>query len=445
MRIILVIIVFLVNGFSIAQTNWNYAEIDSLTYQQYVRKDYKQLQKTAKAALNNEIDFYYLRMRLGISFYEQNNFDKAQIHFSRAYEMNPADSVVQEYLYYTYINSLRTEDAYDLASKFNLRMQQKVGFKKIKALDVASTMDVVGVTLGMSLNDQISLSEGVNFLGNALYVENNVQGNNLIANVYLKNRLLNRLSVFNSFTGYSIESVGIVQSKFTQEKRDSYTTNTFQYNVGANYVFPKNWTVGGSFGYYYENGTFLTAKLNSSTFAISYSNVNVTNNAFSGIVYGSKRIRNLSVGITGSWANLGGFQQVQLEGAIGWYPFGNTKLYTVSSYSWLNNDGTNQSILSQKIGGMIFKNLWYEVKVSYGNHSNYLTEAGIFAFNTIEPILFLGEANLRLTFGRFSIIPSYTIQQRESSYSRYLTSTNSELVTANYFNHLIKTTLQWKF
>lgn len=53
-----------------AQSNLSSTQIDSLTYQQYLNKDYESLIETSKAARRQNIDFYYLNYRTAIAYYE---------------------------------------------------------------------------------------------------------------------------------------------------------------------------------------------------------------------------------------------------------------------------------------------------------------------------------------------------------------------------------------
>lgn len=54
----------------------SYNKVDSLTYTQFIMGRYNELEKTGKAALDQNIDFYYLRMRLGIAQYETHHYEK---------------------------------------------------------------------------------------------------------------------------------------------------------------------------------------------------------------------------------------------------------------------------------------------------------------------------------------------------------------------------------
>jgi len=89
------------SGQSNAQKN-DYVYYDSLTYKLYMEKDYKQLIKKGKEALHSGFDYYYLRMRIGIAYYNQKKYRLAAPHFKKALSFSDND-IVKEYLYYSYI------------------------------------------------------------------------------------------------------------------------------------------------------------------------------------------------------------------------------------------------------------------------------------------------------------------------------------------------------
>ena len=102
-------------GFS--QNSLNYAQIDTLSYNAYLNKDWNEVKSIGKKSIKQDIDYFFLRMRLGIAYYEQENYRKAAQHFDKALEYNPDDSLATEYLFY--------------ANKFaNLDMQASLSLTK---------------------------------------------------------------------------------------------------------------------------------------------------------------------------------------------------------------------------------------------------------------------------------------------------------------------------
>ena len=125
-----------------AQENLTYRGIDSVTYRQYLDGDYVQLQQLANKAFDVTIDFYDLRMRVAIACYNQQNYEAALPHFLRAYQMNPADTIVQEYVYYTYLFSARSEDAAAFAENASDIFREKIGYKNLHQIVSSASRDI---------------------------------------------------------------------------------------------------------------------------------------------------------------------------------------------------------------------------------------------------------------------------------------------------------------
>ena len=82
------------------QDEYDFNLYNSETYRLYLEEEWDSLIILGKAALNQDMDYYYLRMRLGIAFYQKKNYRVAANHFTRALEMNQGDPAALEYLYY---------------------------------------------------------------------------------------------------------------------------------------------------------------------------------------------------------------------------------------------------------------------------------------------------------------------------------------------------------
>ncbi|MCK4919785.1 MAG: hypothetical protein KAS71_01990, partial [Bacteroidales bacterium] len=66
---------------SFAQKDASFVYLDSLSYQQYLQEDWSALIKTTRKAYKNNMDYYYMRMRTGIAYYEKQRYMLAEKHF----------------------------------------------------------------------------------------------------------------------------------------------------------------------------------------------------------------------------------------------------------------------------------------------------------------------------------------------------------------------------
>ena len=66
-----------------SQESKSYSHYDSITLKEYQDKNWKELIRTSKEAIHDGTDYYYLRMRRGIAFYEMHNYLKAYNEFKK--------------------------------------------------------------------------------------------------------------------------------------------------------------------------------------------------------------------------------------------------------------------------------------------------------------------------------------------------------------------------
>lgn len=426
-----------------AQIVSSYSVADSVTYSNFLNKDYKALQKNGKAALKQDIDFFYLRMRMGISYYEQEKYEQALSHFRKAYEMNPSDSLLNEYLYFCLMFTNRTDEAKLFARKQTDRFKEKVHFDEQQSTDLAGSFEKVGLFAGVLINNQNKGSEKKT-PKDALYTEKSVQKNNYFASVYFENRIKKRLHLYNSLSYYRIQSLGSITSDSIRSDERKFNNDVWTYTIGATYTVKHSIQLGGFINYNRESSDYMMAVYDTGTFKLVYKNFAKNSNTYTIGLNAGFRIKNWGLGLAMGAGNLAGGNQYLCEGTILWYPFGNTKLYTVTTLSYLNNNKQDQYIINQTIGGKLSKRIWGEIQAGYGNHQNYFSGSGLKVFNTVEPVTFNSTLDLRFVLGKMTLIPVYSYQIRESS--RYLYYPNDYIVVKkNYANHIIKLAAIWNF
>nr|NQU89727.1 hypothetical protein [Bacteroidota bacterium] len=93
-----------------SQEKQDFRKIDSLTYSLYQQGKWDKLITVGEKALGQGLDYYYLQIRVGIAWYEKQNYRRAIPHFEEALKFNLVDQTVLEYLYYSYLLSGRNYD-----------------------------------------------------------------------------------------------------------------------------------------------------------------------------------------------------------------------------------------------------------------------------------------------------------------------------------------------
>lgn len=130
-----------------AQDTLSASYAEQKTYELYLEHKWPQLTDLGKKAIKKGYDYYYMRMRMGIAYYEQKDYCGAEPHFSKALQFNSADTLALEYLYYCYLFTGQSEQARWLSKKFDTRMLKKTG------LDTRTAVDLVMLEAGTKITD----------------------------------------------------------------------------------------------------------------------------------------------------------------------------------------------------------------------------------------------------------------------------------------------------
>lgn len=425
-----------------AQNPKTIGAIDTLTYQQFFSNDYKGLQKTAKQAIKEGIDFYFLRTRLAISYYNQKNYESALPHFKKAQEWFPLDTIIQEYYYYTLQFTGRHEDAYDLAKQFSKSMQQKVGFQKIRVFQ--PNQDEISLTIGIAGNNNIARFDSLDIKDTNIYAEGTFQGGTTLASFVLKKRITPRSNLTIGYSYFENRSFGKIQT-YDSTAVQTFWNHPYQLNMAFDYLFPIGLKVGGSYGAYQEASNYLSADYDTTTYTFNYNHNAKVNNRYTASLFLTYRWNRFEFYGSGSIGDLASKKQKQVELGLVYFPFGNQVFYSVTTGTLLFNDSTKAFLIHQKLGGYIYKNLWYELSGSYGNFQNYIGAGGFSTYNTFDPIQFLSNISFIFYFKNLTIIPSYGFQIRKSNYYTVDKSLHVNTLKNTYYHHILTLTAKWTF
>lgn len=120
-----------------AQKVADYVQIDKQTYDAFIKKDWKLVTAIGQAALTEGVDYYYLRYRIGVAFYERGQYRAAIPHLEKALIFNDFDEVSREYLYYSYLFSERFSEAERVSKTFNKAEKKRLNIHQPPFLTTA--------------------------------------------------------------------------------------------------------------------------------------------------------------------------------------------------------------------------------------------------------------------------------------------------------------------
>ncbi|WP_286922867.1 tetratricopeptide repeat protein [Proteiniphilum sp. UBA5375] len=428
----------------IAQQPPETASIDSITYQQYLQKDYQKLIETSKKARARQIGFYYLDYRTAIAYFELKNYANAARYYRKTLEQNPGDPVLLESLYYAYLLSGQKTNANIVARSLPPHVQATIGYSPqvvdyisisggysysgntpelgskltgLDSLNLYRNMAFASLGIGINLSGRSKLLLGYQRYNNA-FERHNASG--LLYSNILSQHQLNL--VFEFFTG-EILSCGLAGGYYSIDGKDKPTKSS---------AYAENNGTGVGRGFIKRHNLF----------SLSSSETDRAS-AFSALAFINKRWTYLMPEIAVAWSNFGGWEQYQAKGSLTYYPLGNLNFYgTTSMAAIFNSDSwvNNQFIVSQHLGCKLARQLWLEGSAGIGNHLNYISNHSFMVYDTYDAVKALAGLTLSWYITKAVATAGYQWQQREgyaSSITRYL--------PYKYNNHLINISFSWNF
>lgn len=361
MRIILNILI-LITVFSATLSAQNdFAALDRQTYDYYVKGDYRNLESVTNSMLKQGIDYYYLRMRIGILSYNKQRYPVAVKHFDKAMKFNSLDTISMEYIYYIYLNSGRKADAglYLESIPFNkknnlLKSVHNTGLKEIYFGSSAAGYDQTLYTFNNLNYEAIKYSFGFQ-TGFDSYFSSGLKG------------------TF-GFTNYN--KSGTVYSPSNPEGGVLNFTQSQIYARLTGYVFP-GWEFS-AFGNITLFKDDLTAgRMGNSTVLLK--------TEFLGGAGISKIGWKIRTGVNMSLSNFSNSSQIRGEGYLTWLPAGNLNFYLTSGGMYQNDRvWGNTYQINQEIGLKVMKPLWIEAGIVKGNSFLYARNQGYTIYNSFQ-------------------------------------------------------------
>jgi len=417
--------------------NLTYSSVDSSSYALAVNNQFDELKKLGKEALKQDIDFYLLRLRLGIAYYNEQNYEMAITHFERAFKMFPNDDLLNEYLYYSYVFTNRTYEAKVFFDKMSEKLKENINTSILKNHTFV-------FTLGNISNSNYSDNGSKNITGSEnIYAETTYNENINFATLMLNHKLSENYEIMYAANIFNTSSTGRVQTT-DENKTSEYSNYHSQFNFGLRKHFKRfNISMFGAF--FTQKSAILTSNFDFNTFTYNYFTLE---NNFSNFSIGTqinKRFKFVNPSFSIAYSNFLNSKQLQTELNIVAYPKGNLNFYTISSINNYFSKDINKLLLRQKIGFKISKNIWSEADCSIGNHHYFVTNQAFQTYNSFDPMTLSAGLNLIFVFRNIQISPSYKYQIKEGTIMRFKDLNETQTSNFKYNNNLIYTSLIWNF
>lgn len=442
MTLLLAAIFFVNTAYS--QEDSGFTGIDRRTYELYLDASWKELIRVGEKAIGNGVDYYYLRMRLGIAAYELENYSKAIRHFNKALEFNSTDDTAREYLYFAYTLFGRDMEAYEVTRDFSSALKDKLSFKRSKVRSFSLN------PAGSFINDPNVINDYSPDVDPAVDGFQSVTRNFLFFGASLKHDAGEQLQLIHS-AGYLSKShlLYTQQEGETELIRDAGLSQ-FQY-----YLSGRIFLGTGTFlvpAFHYVNVTIpyeiTVAGRGWTSYQVRRYSLSHNMAASLGL---EKYLGKLRPGVAAGYSYINRQPQLQGSFTLGWFPAGNLNLYSISGitryYFLSGNPGVGEWIFSQEVGFRAFPGLWIEFGGSWGERENFAGPQAFMIYN--DPLLTTGQYGLGLIVPFFSkgieLSINYNYIQKESRFIGEEDGTDLIINPVRFDTHKISGGIKWKF
>ncbi|MCC5930542.1 MAG: hypothetical protein JJU28_14945 [Cyclobacteriaceae bacterium] len=424
-----------------AQSN----RVDSITYALYKNTSWNELIETSKAAFQSGIDYYYLRMRVGIAYYEKKNYASASHQFEKALEFNSADVVAKEYLYYSYLLSAREMAARRLLKTMPVSLYNKVknsSRSKLRnlSISVSKQFPATAGTISEFTPPDINGEDGVLVLPNSMVVLQTGLSHYLGASSFLEHNVsfLNR----NNFSyselnndSYIFEDLNVSQFLY-QLSSEIYINNNWYLRPSASYINVR-------IPYVYQvqlPGRMGAARNMIGHFSEHQYSIQMGLGVKSGILRPEASI---------AYSKFNNNPYLQKNVSITAFPTGNLNLYLFSRISHQSHINIERQrwIWLQELGFKVLDGVWLEIRGVFGEMENFADHGATLAFNDLGILRKQYGLSLRLPFKNAS--REFSLHYKYAEQENYFYSDRNHLpisgsgITFNH--HTLTGSWIWKF
>lgn len=400
----------------------SFTEIDSLSFKLWEAGEWKRVIEIVQAGLNQGVDYYYLRMRIGVAYFNLEKYEKAIPHFRHALSFNEGDQVATEYLFLS---------------------MQFAGRNIVEPRKIIASADV-----GVIMNPDADKMA-------AYRPEELISANYLIRSYrYLSGGIKARLS--KRFSGtFATQSISFdVTQQFSIPGSEllSYHVPFSENSVylGGSYDFNKGWqlSVGANtLMASYQVMEFKQDGGGGGTYMpVGYNYLDVATHM--GV---NKRMPYLGVGLSADVNHLKNNWYGQSGVDLSYYPFGNlnlylnAKLFVTGPLSGMTEGGRIVSHLM--LGTRILPKWWVELQFTEGIGKYWTEHQGYVVYNNLDPVKWRMGVNLsgfQIT-KRLDLVFRYQWSRRVASWYLYEGNNYEGVEEQMYPVHSIFGGITWRF
>ena len=440
LKILLAVIFYLSFSGVFGQKPLNYTVVDKKSYQYYLDDQLDSLRSISHKAFSAGIDYYYLRMRMGVLYYNHKNYMASIPHFRKALEFNNGDPVAEEYLYYALLFSGRKKEAVKLAAAFSDSLKSKLNIDKTPVITGVSATILHSNLTNNDVLDKYNFDASSMGNGSQLITRKfNYQG------LHLQHQLSPSFSIFHGYGHLKKTSFGYYYTDGLANTLTEQELTQHQYYISGTLTFRRGFSISPAFQFlniripsYQQNSRGMWQRISAQTYSQNDYVYGISLNQFFKYI-------NLEAGAV--WSALNDRNQLQESAGLTMYPLGNLNLYLYASVIFHHTIQNQVVYVPEKIyrlkaGAGFFNTFWLEAGMIKGNLENTSLDNGFIIYNNTDYPTGIYEASLIFPVKKFSLSISYSLTEQQSVYSSTGTTTYNKLT---YNSQIITGGISWKF
>ncbi len=354
----LVSLLLLIPLISFSQEKMGFQQSDSLTYQYYLKGDWKNLIELSKAAFHQNIDSKFMRQRAGYAYLMTGDYTAAEIQFQKAFEFDRADEFTQTYLYYAALNR-GSENRRFYAGYLSEEVRNKLGILPFNPVSLIDNEFNLKTNKSDSRSNQIYYRAGIG------------------------TELGYRLTLYQAVAYFRQTVSGV-------------STRQPEYIAMLNYNLSPKWQFKGTYHFLNTNDGYTAYPGNLGLLAIS------------------RQLNRFNLEANGSIlkSTFATTRQYGLKAGVV-FP-GRSNIYLTSAVTGIAEEGASRAIFSQSAGLKCTDKLWAEGYITLGNLKNYNTFNGLYIYNSVDPSIFRTGCTLSCFLGpHLSLVGNFTFDQQQ--------------------------------
>lgn len=392
-----IVLLWFVTAVSAQKKPLSIKDVDSTTYALFLKQDWKPIITLGKQSIAEGVDFYYLKVRIGIAYFKENKMFSAIQFLEEAYALDPKNVVVQDYLYWAYRYSGLEMESRLFYSKMSKALKDEIKLD----LPVVSSISF-NVLAANNLDYDTQLKSNANGQTDHFRI---IPENYQMYSLGMSHPISKGLNLFHQFTLVPANSVQQTNAGSVLQN-ETYKVMEYRYYGDVTIALGNRWYLDT-----YLNAIFGDYdNLNTVT---SDSKIKYNNMVFGGAITKASYLIKSSINM--SVSNLNGSNQFQMGYAMSLYPLGSTELVPFGSLQYKSQDSKSNMVFTAGLAVTLNK-IALTGFGTVGNMNNFIANKGAIVYN--QPATALNEFGGSFKyFGKYLVLKlGYSFMNMEANY-----------------------------